>query len=60
MLYIHSVQYIQALCLLRNIGGEPEIENINDIRNGILVNLDIHRFFDLSTLAVLRVSFIVV
>ncbi|KAF8529573.1 hypothetical protein BU17DRAFT_79576 [Hysterangium stoloniferum] len=47
-------QYIQTLCIWRTIAEDPEIENIDDIRNGILVTLDFHRFFGLSHLAVLR------
>jgi len=47
-------EYIQTLCLLRTIDDEPEIDNINDIRNGILVDTAVHRFFGLSQLAVLR------
>ncbi|KAF8526587.1 hypothetical protein BU17DRAFT_82697 [Hysterangium stoloniferum] len=46
--------YIQALCLWRSIEEEPEIDNINDIRNGILVNKDVHTYFTLSRLAVLH------
>jgi len=47
-------EYIQNLCLLRTINEEPEIDDINDIRNGVLVNKDVHVFFGLSQLAVLR------
>ncbi|KAF8507285.1 hypothetical protein BU17DRAFT_71255 [Hysterangium stoloniferum] len=47
-----DMQYIQALCHWRNI-AQPEIDNINDIRNGILVNTDVHNYFSLSQLAVL-------
>ncbi|KAF8500606.1 hypothetical protein BU17DRAFT_102469 [Hysterangium stoloniferum] len=47
-------EYIQALCLWRTTDKEPEIDNINDIRNGILVDATVHRFFDLSHLAILR------
>jgi len=47
-------EYIQSLCLWRTIAEDPEIEDIDDVRNGILLNPDVHRFFDVSYLAVLR------
>ena len=49
------MQYIQALCFWRNFAEEPEIVDINDIRNGILADTAVHRFLDRSELAVLRV-----
>jgi hypothetical protein len=56
ILHINDLEYIQAIHLWRNIAEEPEIESINDIRNGILVDAGAHRYLDVPRLAVLRVS----
>lgn len=53
---LETAQYIQTVCCLRTGNEQPEIENINDVRNGILLSVGIHRQFTRNGLAILRVS----
>lgn len=47
-------KYIQALCLWRTQGEEPQIESINSAQNGIFIDAGIHCFMDQGSFAILR------
>ncbi|KAF8581670.1 hypothetical protein K439DRAFT_1662206 [Ramaria rubella] len=47
-------QYIQTVCNLRNLNGEPRIENICDVQNGLFLNMIMNRSFTLQYMSVLR------